>query len=335
MESVTIKDIARQAGVSIATVSRVVNKNDYVSEEVEKRVRKVIDELGYVPNNVARSLKIEATLTIGFVVSDIGNMYFTAVAKALEDTIHADRYNLIVCSTEGEKEKELEYLNLLMGKKVDGLVLNTSGKNNEMLADLSHKIPIVLINRKINHINFVGDVVNSNNYDGAYDLASNLLENGHEKIAMINGDLALSTAKERFEGVMAALKEHGISFDQKYYYEGDFSWATGTQGAKYFLELKQPPTAIIAMNNMIAIGMMKYFVNNHIRVPEDISLAVYGNIENSELLFTKPSYVTLNPIFVGKKAGKMLIERIHNSKMPNREIIFTPKLVIGNSVLKI
>jgi|ASRP01.1.fsa_nt_gi LacI family transcriptional regulator len=335
MKNVTIKDIAKHAGVSIATVSRVVNQNYKVSIKTRECVQKSIDELGYVQNSVARSLKVLSTFTIGLVVSDIGNAYFTAVAKALEDTIRSEKYNLIVCSTEGKREKEKEYLNLLISKKVDGLVINTTGKNDDFIAEISRRIPMVLINRKIINERFMGDFVDSNNFEGGYDLAKHLLEYGHKKIGIINGEMILSTAKERFEGVKMAFSDYGISMNESYYFDGDFTRNTGEEGAKYLLGLKNRPTAIIAMNNAIGIGFLKYIVNNQIDIPDDVSFAVYGNIENSELFFTRPSHVTLNPMYVGAKAGQVLIERIANLEITNREIIFSAKFIGGSSVKKV
>lgn len=144
MGNVTIKDVAKLAGVSIATVSRVINDNYYVSPEIKEKVLQAIEDLDYYPNYVARSLKSEKTNSIGFLVSDISNTYFTTMAKALEDVIHKKNYSLIVCSTEDKKEKELAYLKLLISKKVDGLILNTTGKNDELIAELSKQLPIVL-----------------------------------------------------------------------------------------------------------------------------------------------------------------------------------------------
>lgn len=337
MKNVTIKDIAKKAGVSIATVSRVVNNNYYVSEEIKQKVLRSIEELNYYPNSIARSLKNDVTYIIGFVVSDIGNSYFTTIAKALEDAVSTQGYNIIVCSTDGSEERERKYLDLLMSRKVDGLVINTTGKNDKFLTEISKQLAVVLINRKVEYSSFIGDFIDSNNYEGGYSLASHLLSLGHEKIGIINGDLKVSTGRERFEGVKRAILEAGVKLPEKheYRYDGNFTSMSGYKGAEYITNLSKPPTAMIAMNNEMAIGALKYLSTHQISIPDQVSIASYGNIDNMELLYVKPSYVTLNPWVIGNKAGQLLIERIQDREIHNREIIYTPQLIVGDGVKQI
>jgi len=331
---VTIRDIAKHAGVSIATVSRVINDNYYVSPEIKERVLKTIDELHYYPNSVARSLKNDSTNTIGFLVSDISNTYFTTMAKAVEDVVHKEGYNLIVCSTEDKKERELEYLKLLISKKIDGLILNTTGKNDSFIASLSERMPVVLVNRRINKGNFKGDFIDSDNIQGAYMLVNHLLSLGHRKIGVINGMLSVSTGYERFKGFVKAMAEVGIVVDEKYpyRYDGDFTLESGYQGAAKLMNVSDRPSAIVVMNNVMGLGALRYFKVNGMNVPNDISVAVYGNIDNIELMYVQPTFVTLNAWVIGNKAGEMILERIKNKGLGNREVIYVPQLIEGNSV---
>lgn len=334
MTTVTIKDVAKHAEVSIATVSRVINKNYYVSPETSEKVLHAIEKLNYYPNSVARSLKNNSTMTIGFLVSDISNGYFISVIRAVEDIVSKENYNIIVCSTRDKMEEELVYLKLLMSKQVDGLVINTSGKNDDFIASLSKQMPIVLLNRKINQNIFKGDLIDSDNMQGAYALTVHLLSLGHRKIAVINGNLAVSTGSERFAGFKKAMLEAGIEVntDYRYRFDGDFTMDSGFKGAAKLMELEDRPTAMLSMNNAMTIGAIKYFRTNAIDVPGDISVACYGNIDNIELMYIQPSIVTLNPATIGHKIGEFMLERIKDDKLSNREFIYSPQLVPGNAV---
>jgi DNA-binding LacI/PurR family transcriptional regulator len=333
--SITIKDVAKYAGVSIATVSRVVNQNYYVSPEVEEKVNEAIKKLNYYPNSIARSLKNESTLTIGLLVSDISNNYFTTIAKAIEDVVCQERYNIIMCSTENSQEKELTYIKLLMSKKVDGLIINTTGKNNKFIAGLSKSIPMVLINRRIEDSEFVGDFIDTNNLEGVYDLTNHLLSTGHRKIGIINGDLEVSTGYERFDGFKQAMLKVGVIVDDKYpfRYDGDFTVESGYQGALKLLSQSDKPTALISMNNSMTIGVLKYMRLKNIKEPEDIALASYGALDNMELMYVKPSIIALNEWVLGRKAGEFILQRIKNESLSNREAIYTPQLIPGNDVI--
>jgi DNA-binding LacI/PurR family transcriptional regulator len=337
MSDVTIKDVAKAAGVSIATVSRVINGNYYVSSEIQQKVLKAIEELKYFPNSVARSLKNDSTYTIGFLVSDISNSYFTTIARVVEDIVNPQNYNIIMCSTEEEKTRELNYLKLLVGKKVDGLILNTTGKNDDFITALSKKIPIALVNRRVFNTNFNGDFIDGGNLDGVYELVTHLITYGHRKIGVINGDLFVSTGLERFEGFKRGMKEIGVNVgaDYPYRYDGQFTLESGYQGAAYLMRLNEPPSGIVVMNNSMMLGALKYFRMNGIRVPEEISVVSYGDIDNIELMYVKPSIVTLNAYTIGNKIGKIILERIQNPVIKNREIIITPQLIEGNSVRRI
>jgi DNA-binding LacI/PurR family transcriptional regulator len=332
---ITIKDVAKAAGVSVATVSRVVNKNYYVSPDLKEKVLDVIHRLGYYPNSVARSLKKEKTNTIGFLVSNISNNYFTSLSKAVEDVIQSRNYNLIVCSTDDRKDREYAYLKLLLEKKVDGLILNTTGENDDFIASLSEKLPVVLISRKIDKKNFKGDLVDSDNINGAYSLTQHLISLGHRKIGIINGLQKVSTGKERFEGFKKAMQEIDINVNNnyKYRYDEDFSLEGGYQGASKLMGSDDRPTAVVIMNNEMILGALKYFRTHDIDIPEVVSVASYGDIINSDLLYVHPSIVTLNPWVIGKKLADLIIERIEQKNdIGNREIRYASQLIPGNGV---
>src|SRR5699024_1670570 len=199
VNEVTIKDIANELGISIATVSRVLNNSEYASKEVKERVLETAKKMKYQPNAVARSLKKYRTNTVGVIIPDISNPYFMTISKGIEDSIQESGYNLIFMSGDENPEKERKQLQVLIEKRVDAVVLATSGKNEEMIKSIGDSgIPIVLVDRKINDDSMDLDMVVEDNVKGAYDLTSRLIKQGHTQIGVINGSLKVSTGIERY-----------------------------------------------------------------------------------------------------------------------------------------
>ncbi|MDF2474377.1 MAG: transcriptional regulator, LacI family [Lachnospiraceae bacterium] len=339
MANNTIKDVAKEANVSIATVSRVLNKNYYVSPDLEKKVMDAIAKLNYFPNSVARSLKNEITHTIGLIVSDISNTFFTMLARSIEDIIKVHDYNLIVCSTDNQKDKEYSYLQLLLEKKVDGIILNITGFNNDFITSISPDIPLALCGRKINNSAFIGDFVDSDNTVGAYELTKHLISMGHSKIAIVNGQQSVSSGSERFDGFRKAMNTIDIEVTDNYpyIYNGNFNnTESGYLAADYLVHLENPPTAILAMNNELTIGVLRYCKEHEIRIPDDISIGCYGDIFNVDLFYVVPSNITMNPYTIGTRIAELIMERIEQkNQLPNREIRFTPNIIQGNGVKRI
>lgn len=329
----TVRDVARRAGVSIATVSRVINKNYYVSEDVTQRVIEAMNALEYYPNFIARSLKTSATHTIGFVVSDISNTYHIGIARAVEDVIKNEDYNLIVCSTENRQDRELGYLQLLFSK-VDGLILNSSGKNNDFIREMNRKIPMVLINRRLEIPGFIGDLADSNNHLGACLLTRQLLTFGHRDIFVIKGPENLSNARERFLGFRDAMNEFGIPVpaDYPFVYDGNFTLESGYHAMEKLCHLEYKPTAVLALNNMMAIGALECLKEKNISLPEDLSFANYDGIDHVNLMTVRPVLAHFDPFAIGNRAGRAILERINDNSIPNREFIFAPVLSAGNSI---
>ena len=331
-DRVTVKDVAKFANVSIATVSRVLNGNYYVSPEIADRVNAAIKELQYYPNSVARSLKTRSTKTIGFVVSDISNSYHITLAKAVEDVISVEGYNMIVCSTKGSKERELTYLQLLQSKNFDGLLLNSTAENNDYIASLN--MPMILINRKLKIPNFIGDIIDTDNFQGSYLLTKQLLQLGHRKIFVIKGPKNLNNAFERMQGFISAMKEYGIVVDDQYpfQFEGNFTLKSGYEAVEQIGSMEEKPTAIIALNNMMSVGALKCMKEKNINAPEDLSIVSYDGIDNLELMSTRPSTAQFHPYEIGRCAGEAILQRIENPNMENRTFIFPPTMVAGNAV---
>ena len=334
MSEVTIKDIAKYAGVSVATVSRVVNGFTGVSSATVDKVNKAIDELNYVPNATARSLKIDRTNLLAMLVSNISNSHFTSMAKTIESCCRQQHFNILLCNTEDDPAIELEYLKRLTELRVDGIILNTTGLNDAYICNLSHTIPMVLVDRSINDPNFAGDFVGSNGFDGMKLLTSHLVERGHRKIGIISSNPHVSTGQERYAGFVDAMKMAGISVDDHYPYKYAgklFNEEDGIAGAHFLMNLDTPPTAIVVANNNMAIGVYKYLSSHNISVPDTVSVVSYGNISNSDLFPVIPTFTTLNPTFIGEKTATLLLSRIHDNSRSKREVIFEPLLLVNES----
>ncbi len=243
--SVTRDDVARLAGVSAATVSYVVNNGPRpVSEDTRQKVVQAIDLLGYHPSAVARSLKTKKTTTIGVVVSDILNPFLSAVAKSIEDAILPRNYSMILCNSDEDPEREYLFLNMLLAKQVDGIILLPTCENKRFLFSLveQRKIPIVLIDRWIEGLNV--DCLLFDNVSGAYLATQHLIQQGHKRIAFFSLPRRLTPGHERAEGYDLALREAGLSFDPSLVVEGGFKAQEAYVLAKQILEMPVPPTAV-------------------------------------------------------------------------------------------
>lgn len=334
----TIKDVAKIAGVSTATVSRVINHVPNVKPETVELVQKAIEECSFVPNFVARSLKSEQSKMIGMIVSDISNSYFAVMAKTLETQLRKKGYDMMICSTDDNPEIERKYINQLIGNQVSGIIINTTGKNNSLIEEVSNHTPMVMIERSIDSTKYKGDFVGANNIDGIYSLTRYLIDSGHRKIGIINGNMDVSTGVERYRGFQNAMHEIGVKVDESYTYQYNahtFAERGGYEAGEFFYKLKEKPSAVVCTNNTMSIGMLKFFKEHKIQIPEQISVICYGDIENSELFFVEPTYTTLNPHTIGLKVFDYICSRIEKRNVQNRETIFESKLYEGGSVKNI
>jgi len=327
----TIRDIAKEAGVSVATVSRLIN-NIKVRTKNANKIQSIIEKYNYQPNSIAQSLKNNATRTIGFLVSDISNDYLIGLGKIVEDIMSKREYNIIVCSTDGLAERELAYLKMLISKKVDAIILNTTGMIYDYIAKISHQIPIVLLHRRIVDSSFKGDFVDSDNHYGSFLLAEHFLVLGHRKIGCISGPPMLSTAVERLKGFEDALKKYNVYQENNpYLITTQFTYEGGYEATEKLFSRKSRPTAIVTMNNATTLGALEYFREHRIKIPQQCSIANYGTIPRNELLYVQPTYVTLDIKEIGKMLAEATLSRIENPSIKNRVLIYRPALVIGNA----
>jgi LacI family transcriptional regulator len=312
MSNPRIKDVAKEANVSTATVSRVINDTDFVSDTMKQRVHMAIEKLNYRPNMLAKSLKQDKTYTVGIVIPDISNEYFMSISRGIEDELHDFGYNLIFCSSDEKSEKEKMLLQLLHDKRVDGIVLASSGGNDEFILQLNTAIPIVLIDRKLNMEQRSIDYMVEDNFKGAYLLTKKLLDLGHRQIAVINGLLEVSTGFDRYNGYLQAMKEAGLDVHENLMYDGKFTTEGGKMAVSHLFQLPFiKPTALISFNNKMTFGALLVLTKQGFRLPDDIMLASYGNLE-SVLLLHNPQmyYIDQCAYSMGTKSGQILRQKM-------------------------
>lgn len=334
MGSVTIRDIAQKADVSVATVSRALNHSPLVSESMQKRVIQTAKRLGYVPNATAKSLKTNSTHTIGILVSDISNPDYIAIVRTIEDTVSPYGYNLILCSTGDSMQREQNYLNMLYSRGIDGLILNTTDLNNDLVIQMCAHIPTVLLNRNICDNRFRGDYVSTDNYNGVYQLTNFLLSLGHHDIYVIAGPNRLSNNRERFRGFYDAMQAHGYATDTNYpyCYCGAYTQQTGVDAIREFMLMKRRPSAILSFSNIPMLGALHEIARSTFpRIPEEISLASYDSIPNIELLSIRPVTARFDNTKIGKQCASAVLDRINDPTLPNRQFVFEPTIVPGNA----
>ena len=334
MESVTIKDVAKYAQVSIATVSRVLNNNYPVSKETREKVLNAMKDLNFKPNSIARSLKNNITHLIGVVVPDISNPFFMDIIKGIDYVVNKEDYSLILSNTDENFEKELNVLKRLSQKRVDAIILSSSNIDNDYVDELiKENIPIVLVDRKIK--NTKADVVVSDNYGGAYTLTKYLIEMGHKNICIVNGNLNVSTGRERFEGFKTAMRDYNINIKNEFILNGYFGWEKAYEETKRLINQREMPTAIFAANNQMAEGVMLALKENNIDIPGDISLVTFEEIRNQKLIRPKLTCIKQNALLIGEKAGQIILEKLKNKNIKSKEIVFVSDLIINDSVKKL
>jgi LacI family transcriptional regulator len=323
-----VKDVAMEANVSTATVSRVLNESGFVSENIKQRVFLAVKKLNYQPNAIARSLKQDKTNTIGVVIPDISNPYYMTISKGIEDIVQQKGFNLIFCSSDENPKKEEKLLQLLFEQRVDAIVLATSGGSEERVSKINQAgVPIVLVDRTFEIEGQKLDSVTENNIESTYELTSYLLKQGHRSIGLVNGLLNVSTGKERYEGFKKAIKEYGIEEDTKYIFNGSFTQESGIKAVDYFLNFSQKPSAILSLNNIMTFGVLLELTRRGYSVPEDIVVASFGDLEAAQLL-KSPGIISVvhKPYEMGERVGDILLNRLNNKLGPFTEI-FKPKLV--------
>ncbi|MDD6771040.1 MAG: LacI family DNA-binding transcriptional regulator [Inconstantimicrobium porci] len=329
--AVSIKDVAREAGVSIATVSRVLNDIDVVNEETKKKVLDAIKDLGYRPNIVARSLKTQRTKTIGILVPDISSQVYPEIVRGAEDVANIYDYNIILCNSDYDMDKEKEYLRVLKEKMVDGLLymsISLEEKTINLVNDLDLKT--VLVETKDEKGIFPS--VTIDDIQALYDSTKYLIDKGAKKIAFIGTKQEeVNAVTKRYKGYEKALLENGLELDEDLRYFDGFKVKTGYNGIEKFLESKKDFDAVVCSSDEIAMGAINALRDHGKRVPEDVSVIGFSNINMSEVFYPKITTVAEPMYDMGSIAMRMLIKLVNKKEVEQQHYILDHKIVERNS----
>jgi LacI family transcriptional regulator len=322
----TVLDVAKRAGVSPITVSRVINNSGYISAETKTRVEVAIKEIGYVPNTLARGLRSKRTNTLALVVTDITNPYFTSMARGVEDVAGASDYTVIYCNTDESESKEEKYANMLAQRQVDGVLLVPACGNAKTIKFLeANDVAVVVLDRRVSGVD--ADFVRSDSKSGAMQLTKVLIGLGHEHIAIITGSKEVSTAVDRVTGYKQALSDAGLAKNALVYY-GAFNQQSGYDSTMLAMLQSPRPSAIFAANNFILIGVVKALRELQLGVPDDISVVGFDDFPESMLV--KPFFTAaVQPAYeTGKLATELLLKRISGELSGDCQQIVLPTEII-------
>ncbi|MCP4749873.1 MAG: LacI family transcriptional regulator [Proteobacteria bacterium] len=325
----TQKDVAKKADVSIATVSRYINKVGYISPEVQARIRTAIKELKYKPNLVARSLKLSSSQTIGLIFPDINNPFFIGLVQNAEEVAYNNGYNVVLCTTKNDLDRERTYIDALKGRLIDGYIVIPSSSDNERFYEILEGENVVFVDRSTGNNNEV--LIKLDNTLGVRMAVGHLLELKHARIGIVNVPLNITTGYERFEGYKAAMVENGIELHTDLVKIADFSVESSYEKTREMLTLQNKPTAIVTMSGPTTIGALKAIKESGCRIPEDISLIGFDDFESSDLMDPPITTVVQPADEFGTKAAEVLVNLIKGQKPNQNTIVLKPKLIVRKS----
>lgn len=331
MASATINDVARYAGVSRATVSRVLNNNPAVDAALRSRVLDAVQALGYQPNRAARRLRAQSSNVIGLVISDIQNPYFISVISGVEDAAYANQMNIVLCNSDEDPAKERIYLGVMEAERVAGLIIVPT--NGMVAGDLNRLqqagIPVILLDRLVNDVQV--DTVKVDNERGAYEAVKHLLDLGCRRIAHISGSPDLTTGHDRAQGYHNALAEAHLKAEPKLFKIGDYKTGSGYRLALELLDSAAPPDAIFVANNLMTLGALRALRERSVRVPEDMALVGFDDMPWSAE-FRSPLTAVSQPTYeLGQEAVHLLRRRLAQPDAPVRTVVLNTRLIVRES----
>lgn len=328
----TIDDVAQRAGVSVATVSRVINGSSRVSHETAAKVRQAIAELDYRPNLLGRNLRRTKSERVLVLLPNIANPFYAEIVKGIEDIASKYGYSIMLCNTDSDLEREMKYVGMLKSYLADGAILMASEMTNENLAELSREIPIVQCceykaGLPITHVSIDNEMA-------AYKAVNHLIGLGHRRISFIGARNQFLSSVLRKEGYIRALKEAGIDFDPAYCGYGDYSYKSGFRIMKQLLNLDPRPTAAFCISDLMAIGAIRSAMEENIRVPEDLAVCGFDNIYFARVF--KPTLTTVSqPMYdLGCTAMEALISIIEGKNTGTTHYSLEHELIIRESTVK-
>lgn len=325
-----LEDVARRAGVSTASVSRVLADKPHVSSTVRRRVLAAVAELNFQPSRLARSLRSQRSQVLGLIISDIQNPFFTALVRAIEDIAYQHRYTLILCNTDEDPEKEALYIDLMIAEKVAGVVISPTRETDvscQRLADAN--IPAVAIDRRTQQMAI--DTVVVDNIGATMELINHLIDDGHQQIGAVLGTPIATTGYERFEGYRQALLRRNLPLLPELVRTGIPDRATGYRLTEELLALPTPPTAIFTGNNLLTLGALKAIHERNLQIPADIALVAFDEMD--WMFVMKPALtVVAQPVYaMGRTAAELLLARLADPTRPPQQVVLAPTVQIRQS----
>ncbi|RKX24024.1 MAG: LacI family transcriptional regulator [Candidatus Zixiibacteriota bacterium] len=320
---VTIKDVAKRAGVAISTVSYALNNSKSLKPETVMKVKEAVKELGYRPNLIARSLKTRSTSTIGVIIPDIANTFFAQIIRGIEDVSERKNHSVILCNTYENPKKEENYIDLLLNRDIDGLILVGTGHNPETLTG-KEDLPIVIVDRQL------GQSVPSvtvNNRKGGYLATQHLLEKKSGEILFLSGPLGINTYLERLNGYLDALNEAGIPRHENLIRECGVNYDGGQDVMSDIMEKNLKFDSVFASNDLIALGAYNILIRKGIRVPQDIQIIGYDDIPTSHIVTPGLSTIRQPTYHMGKTSAEILFDIISGGSTVDEHIVLEPTLI--------
>lgn len=327
----TIYDVASEAGVSMATVSRVVNGNPNVKPSTRKKVLDAIDRLAYRPNAVARGLASKKTTTVGVIIPDISSIFFSELARGIEDIATMYKYNIILCNSDQNSEKEIHLLNTLLEKQVDGIVF-MGGKIGEEHLNEFEKSPVPVVLAATVDEQGRTPSVNIDYKQAVYDAVSHLIGGGHTKIAMVSGPLGDPiNGHYKFEGYERAIEEAGIPFDDNYVVIGDYTYDSGIEAMQTLMKMKEKPTAVFVGSDEMGVGVINSAQDAGFHVPDDFEVIGFNNTRVA--LMVRPTLTTVvQPMYdIGAVAMRLLTKYMNDEKVDDHVVVLPHRLEFRHS----
>lgn len=324
-----MRDVAERAGVSSASVSRVLAGKPHVSDEMRQRVMAAVEALAYRPNRVARSLRREKSQILGLIISDIENPFFTSLVRAVEDVGYDHGYGVFLCNSDEDAEKESLYVDLMCAERVAGVVITPTCETNSPCRKLVElNVPVVCADRRLTDLEV--DSVVIDNSAVAFEIICHLINHGHRRIAAVMGPMTTTTGRERQEGYDKALKEHGLVILSHLVKSGLPKEQFGYESTKEFLDLADPPTALFVGNNLLTMGALRAIMEKGLRVPEDITVASFDLMDWMRVVETGLIVVAQPTYRLGRTAAQLLVGRIDGDTRLPQEIVLKATVVYSS-----
>lgn len=332
MKKPSLTDVAARAKVSPSTVSRTITQSGKISQQTQDRIRRIMAELGYKPNRVARRLRtrVGKRQLIGLIIPNIQNPFFADLARGVEDVAYKNNFAVLLCNYDEDPEKELFYLEVMQAESVDGIILPPAHENDPDVLRINRSgIPVVCVDRSLSDPTI--DKVEVDNEQGSFVAVAHLIQKGHRRIGLISGPGDSSTGRKRLEGYRRAHAEAGLEVDESLICFGDYKQESGSRLAANLLSVPQPPSALFVCNNLMLIGAIETIFQRKLEIPRQVAVIGYDDLPLAAV-FDPPLTVVQQPAYeVGRQAAELLFKRLDNPKGETANVQLLPKLIIRSS----